>query len=143
MSSTSASAGRRRAPSRLTSACVGLNGAPGNGPKPVMSTVDIFAGTSSTTLDSLASSTTASMRPPLDSQRLGYLFGRQRRREAAFGDRGFQRRQARLDGRVRLEAPDQPFLDHRPHPFDLLLAPLAFERARLRQPRAMVKHLVP
>src|SRR5882724_13631263 len=34
-SSTSLNAGRRRRNSRATSGCVGLNGAPGNGPNPV------------------------------------------------------------------------------------------------------------
>ena len=36
ISSTSSSAGRRSRNSRATSGCVGLKGAPGNGPKPVM-----------------------------------------------------------------------------------------------------------
>src|SRR6266508_114269 len=41
MRATSAKAGRRRAPSRATSGPVGLTGAPGNGPKPVMRTESI------------------------------------------------------------------------------------------------------
>src|SRR5438045_2059 len=96
---TSANVGRRRLPTARASGPLGLNGAPGKRPKPVMSTVVIS-----------------------HPERLRDFVDRERRRQRAVGDSFFDCRQARLELGVGLQAPMNTVFQHRPHPFDLLLA---------------------
>src|SRR6266536_2471165 len=96
---TPANAGRRRLPTARASGPLGLNGAPGKRPKPVMRTV--------------------TMSHP---ERLRDFVDRERRGERAFGDSLLDCRQARLELGVGLQAQMNTVFQHRPHPFDLLLA---------------------
>src|SRR3979490_2313499 len=96
---TSAKAGRCRLPTARASGPLGLNGAPGKRPKPVMSTV--------------------TMSHP---ERLRDFLDRERGRERALGHCLLDRRQARLEPGVGLQPQMNTIFQHRPHPFDLLLA---------------------
>src|SRR5262245_58939892 len=87
----------------MASGSVGLNGAPGNGPKPVMRIVAVIVRS--------------------DPERAGDLVDRDRRRDASFGDRGLDAGKLGYQRRVRSEPREHAVLEHRPHPFDLLLAP--------------------
>ena len=62
---------------------------------------------------------------------------------AAVRHRRLDLRQLGAQGRVRVQAGEDALLEHRPHPFDLLLAPARRKLARLRQPFAMREHLLP
>src|SRR5580658_4033039 len=95
--SSAAKAGRRRRASASASAALGLNGAPGNGPKPVMRT-RIF----------------------LEPEYLGDFFRRARWRQATGGDVGFELRQRGFERAVGAQRREQPLLQHRPHPLHLL-----------------------
>src|ERR1700738_3303434 len=98
----SLSAGRRSRSKRATSGCVGLYGAPGNGPKPVMRMWSLSV---------------------ILSQHLRDLLRRDRWRDAAVGDLSFGLFHFRADRRIGAQPRHHPLLQHRPHPLHLLLPP--------------------
>src|SRR3981189_2716157 len=97
--SMSEKAGRLLLPTAPASGPLGLNGAPGKRRKPVMRTVTIS-----------------------HPERLRDFLDRERRRERALGHSLLDRRQARPEPGVGLQAQMKAVFQHRPHPFDLLLA---------------------
>src|SRR5580700_5163015 len=103
----SAKAGRRRRARAWASAALGLNGAPGNGPKPVMRT-----------------------RMASEFEYLGDLLDRRGRRQPPGRDLGFEFWQRRFKPAVGAQRREQPLFEHRPHPFHLLFATARRELAR-------------
>src|SRR5712664_173019 len=116
----SANAGRCRLPTARASGPLGLNGAPGKRPKPVMSTV--------------------TMSYP---ERMRDFLDRERGRERALGHRLLDRRQARPELGVGLQPQVKAVFQHRPHPFDLLLAAARRKFADCFKLLAMRQRLVP
>src|SRR5262249_47758089 len=114
--------GYRRRPSSVATSSVGLNGAPGNGPKPVMRIVVVTA---------------------LDSQQAGNLVGGGRRRHSSIRDRGFEPRQLGPERGIGFEPREYALLQDRPHPLHLLLAAARLELAGLGDVVAMLQHDVP
>src|SRR5205814_2646809 len=121
-SSISAKAGRRSRNSRATRGCVGLKGAPGNGPNPVIRMRSFWL---------------------ISPQHARNLLGRQYRRDAAVSHLGFDLFHLGTNGLVRTQPRHHALLQHRPHPFDLLLAPPRREFARGAHRYTMVENFLP
>src|SRR6202035_4395027 len=115
-----AKAGRRLRANALASAALGLNGAPGNGPKPVMRT-----------------------RTASEPEHFGDLLDRRGRRQTSRCDLGFEFWQRRFERAVGAQRREQPLLQHCPHPFHLLFAAARRELARGRQLLSVIEDVGP
>src|SRR6266702_8376695 len=121
--SMSASAGRRRRASAVAKRPLGFDGAPGNGPKPAITTRKSRSISSS-------------------CKHGGDLFYRRRGREPAGGDVGLDVRQSGFQCALGTQWREQPFLQYRPHPFHLLLAAPRLKFPRGCKPLAMVDDML-
>src|SRR5579863_4701667 len=116
----SANAGRRRRASALTNVALGLNGAPGKGPKP--------------------SSKTRTTSLP---KQVGDFLDRGIGCEPSRCHRGFDALQCGLERPIGAQGSEQPLFQHFPHPFHLLLAAPCSELTRRRELLPMLECLFP
>src|SRR5208282_2105966 len=112
----SARAGRRWRARALTKTALGLNGAPGKGPKPMRST-----------------------RMASPAEYVGNLLDGGVGRKASRRDIGFDPRQGRLERPVGTQRREQTLFEHRPHPFHLLFAAPRSKLAGRSEPLAVVE----
>src|ERR1700719_257963 len=126
MRRTLAKAGWRRRASSSASTPVGLKGAPGNGPTPVIRMLRLMA----RLYRSYA-------------ERRGNLLDRNRRGHAALGHCGLECWQLGPERRIRAHMREHAFLQHRPHPFDLLLTPTRIVLSRRAHALAVIADRLP
>src|SRR2546423_1177496 len=79
----------------------------------------------------------------LDAERSCDFVDGERRRQFSIRDRLFDRWQARLELGIGLQPQMKAVLQHRPHPFHLLLTPPRGELTRSRKLLAMRQYLLP